>query len=77
MLSRGPCLRRSPQVGAQSGAKMLRAGAPKVFSVFHSTNPGEVGPIRGWYQWMESIVEQLADQEVRHRWLRLRRECGD
>ena len=49
----------------------------EVFSVFHSTNPGNAGSIRGWRQWMDGIVEQLADQEVKHRWLRLRSECSD
>jgi hypothetical protein len=35
-----------------------------------------MGSIHGWRQWMDGIVEQLADEEVTYRWLRLRRECG-
>ena len=49
----------------------------EVFSAFRSTKPDDVGSIRGWRQWMDGIVERLADEEVRFRWLRLRRECGD
>ena len=49
----------------------------EVFSTFRSTKPDDVGSIRGWRQWMDGIVERLADEEVRFRWLRLRRECGD
>ena len=48
----------------------------EVFSTFCSTKPDDVGSIRGWRQWMDGIVERLADEEVRFRWLRLRRECG-
>jgi hypothetical protein len=49
----------------------------EVFSVFRSARPDDLGSIRGWRQWMDGIVEQVADEEVRFRWLRLRRECGD
>ena len=49
----------------------------EVFSAFRSTKPDDAGSIRGWRQWMDGIVERLADEEVRFRWLRLRRECGD
>ena len=49
----------------------------EVFSAFRSTNPDDVGSIHGWRQWMDGIVERLADEEVTYRWLRLRRECGD
>jgi hypothetical protein len=49
----------------------------EVFSALRSTNPDEVGSIRGWREWMDGIVERLADEEVTYRWLRLRRECGD
>jgi hypothetical protein len=49
----------------------------EVFSAFRSTNPGDVGSIRSWRQWMDGIVERLADEEVTYRWLRLRSECGD
>lgn len=48
----------------------------EVFSAFRSTKPDDVGTIRGWRQWTDGIVERLADEEVRFRWLRLRRECG-
>ena len=49
----------------------------EVFSEFRSTKPDDLGSIRGWRQWMDGIVERIADEEVRFRWLRLRRECGD
>ena len=49
----------------------------EVFSAFRSTKPDDVGSIRGWRQWMDGIIERLADEEVTYRWLRLRRECGD
>jgi hypothetical protein len=49
----------------------------EVFSTFRSTNPDAEGSIRGWRQWMDGIVERLADEEVTYRWLRLRREFGD
>ena len=44
----------------------------EVFSEFRSTEPDDVGSIRGWRQWMDGIVERLADEEVTYRWLRLR-----
>jgi hypothetical protein len=49
----------------------------EVFSAFRSTNPDDMGSIHGWRQWMDGIVERLADEEVTYRWLRLRSECGD
>lgn len=48
----------------------------EVFSTFRSTRPDDLGSIHGWRQWMDGIVERLADEEVKYRWLRLRRECG-
>ena len=49
----------------------------EVFSEFRSTEPDDMGSIHSWRQWMDGIVERLADEEVTYRWLRLRRECGD
>ena len=49
----------------------------EVFSEFRSTEPDDVGSIRGWRQWMDGIVQRLADEEVTYRWLRLRTECSD
>lgn len=49
----------------------------EVFSMFRSTNQSDVGSIRNWRQWMDHLVERLADEEVTYRWLRLRRECAD
>ena len=49
----------------------------EVFSEIRSTEPDDVGSIHSWRQWMDGIVERLADEEVTYRWLRLRAECGD
>jgi hypothetical protein len=49
----------------------------EVFSEFRSTEPDDVGSICGWRQWMDGIVQRLADEEVTYRWLRLRTECSD
>jgi hypothetical protein len=49
----------------------------EVFSEFRSTEPDDVGSVRGWRQWMDGIVQRLADEEVTYRWLRLRTHCSD
>jgi hypothetical protein len=48
----------------------------EVFTEFRSAEPGDAPSLRGWRQWMDGIVERLADDEVAYRWLRLRKECG-